>query len=250
MLVNDYVHAFYNFDKIEFLNEFKVEFNKILDESSDNKGYRLYFSSYDDYKVTTEIVFCIVYAETVLFFVSPIKLVVNVDAQLLVTDGGLVTDIDTETIFDQINDGNTPSEIYVNTNSIFDIFSDGSMPSIVYLNDCCNSYGYAFDIFTINKQSNIESAIKILDDELYNCDEFYIDENELMVVALDYLQERIELYKEEIENSIEAEEASVNLNDNPYANDYYDYDENNATKRNSPMIKARTLTKGIDDESI
>ena len=221
------VVSIYNFDRTEFIKEFKESFNEMI-YSDASDVYTMYFSSYDDYKVTTEVIYFSVYDNVAIIFASKSALQLTVDDQLLVLDGDIVI----------------PDRLSI------DNLAETEPSELVYLGDVCNYIGSVYEVYTINRDTSNYKAHFLFNNELLSCNALKNDESELMDISLDFLNERIEKYKDQVEKSIELEEPAVGLDENPYSNDYYDNDEDVKIRKTAPNTEPRKLGSGKRDENI
>ena len=219
--------AIYNFDRIEFIKEFKESFNNMLNSGLAD-SYTMYFSSYDDYKVITEAIYFSIYAEVAIIFASKSVLQVNVDDQLLVLSGDIV-------LSDRLS---------------VDYLTEPESSDLLYLGDICNSIGCVYEVYTVNKELTNYKAHFLYNNELLSCEYLKNDELELMDISLDFLNERIEKYKDQVDKSIELEEPVVGLDENPYANQYYDNDPEVKIRTKTPNAEPRQLGSGKRYENI
>ena len=60
-MIDKGITAFYNDNLDELRIEFKDEFNRLTDNEEEEGLYTFLFSSYHEYTLTTEVVFCMAY---------------------------------------------------------------------------------------------------------------------------------------------------------------------------------------------
>lgn len=221
------VVSIYNFDRTEFIKEFKESFNEMI-HNDVSDVYTMYFSSYDDYKVTTEVIYFTIYDNVAIIFASKSALQLTVDDQLLVLDGDIVL----------------PARLSIDT------LTETEPSELVYLGDICNYNGYVYEVYTINRVDTNYKANFMYANELLSCSSLKNDESELMDISLDFLNERIEKYKEQVDKSIELEEPAVGLDENPYSNDYYDNENEVKIRKTAPNTEPRQLGSGKRNENI
>lgn len=215
-MINRGITAFYGDDLLELKNEFKEEFNSLTD-SQDEGLYTFMFSSYHEYIITTEIVYCMVYEKTALFFVTPYAMQVRLDNNLMVTGG----------------DVNPVGETFEA------LFIDGDKSSLIHIGECCNSKGYTYGIYAFDYTDALNSAIEKVNNGDYSCEALVINDDLLLDVSIDYLDIRIQKFQEQVERSQELEEPIAGLDENPYANAYYD-NEGKAIQ-NRPLNQSERL---------
>jgi hypothetical protein len=216
-MIDHNIISFYNDDPVDLKKEFKDEFNR-LTEDGDEGLYTFLFSSYHEYTVNTEIVFCVIYEDTALFYVTPYSVQLNLDTNLMVTGG----------------------EVTPNGNLFETMFAEGEKSDVVHIGECCNSSGYVYGIYAFSYDKALKSAIAKVESERYNPEILVIDDQDMIDVSMDYLEQRIERFKEQVERSFELEEAVAGLDENPYSNEYYD-DDGRRRARSGPMDSSRTL---------
>ena len=223
-MMHSEVVSIYNFDRTEFLKEFKESFNELIN-SGLSDVYTMYFSSYDDYKVTTEVIYFSTHNDVAMIYASKTAMQVDVDDQLLVLNGDIV-------IKDTLS---------------IDYLSDSD---VLYLGDICNSTGNVFEVYTINKaESNYKANFLYKNDLLY-CECLKNDESELLDISLDFLSERIDKYRGDVQRSLELEEPAIGLDENPYSNDYYDNDTDVKIRKTAPLTEPKTLGSSRRNENI
>lgn len=216
-MIDNEIIAFYNDDPVELKKEFKEEFNRLTVDGN-NGLYTFMFSSYYEYVINTEIVYCIIFDDTALFFVTPYSTQLTLDNNLMVTGGDV-----------------TPSGNVFET-----MFAEGEESDVVHIGECCNSKGFAYGIYAFSYKKALAAAINRVNNELYDPEMLYIDDQDMIDISMDYLEHRIERFHQQVERSFELEEAVAGLDENPYSNDFYDDDGRRAV-RNAPLTKARPL---------
>jgi len=211
--------AFYNDDMVELRQEFKDEFNR-LTEKNEEGLYTFLFSSYHEYMVTTEIVFCMIYEDTALFFVTPYAMQLSLDNNLMVKSG----------------------DIYPNGQTFETLFAEGDNSSVVHIGECCNSKGYAYGIYSFGYKRALAAAIEMVNNETYDIEQLIIDDQDLIDVSIDYLEVRIQKFQDQVDKSHELEEPVEGLDENPYSNAYYDNE--GKPLKNNPLTQVERLGDG------
>lgn len=216
-MIEHHITSFYNDDMVALKTEFKNEFNRLTTEG-DEGVYPFIFSSYHEYVINTEIVFCIIYDETALFFVTPYAMQLTLNNNLMVSGGDV-----------------TPS------GNIFEtMFAEGDESDVVHIGECCNSKGFAYGIYAFSYKKALQCAINKVESENYDAELLVIDDQDLIDISMDYLEHRIERFQQQIDRSFELEEAVAGLDENPYSNEFYD-DDGRRRAKSAPLIQARKL---------
>lgn len=216
-MIDNGITAFYNDDIVNLKLEFKSEFNRLVEEK--NIGLHTFiFSSYHEYIVNSEILHCMMYDDTVLFFVTPCNLYINLDHTLNVIGGGVNSN------------GNTFELMFV----------DGDTPDVVYIGECCNSKGFIYGIYTFTYKKSLDLAVTKVDSDAYNAEILVIDDQYIIDVSMDYIDHRIERFQEQVDRSFELDEPLAGLDENPYSNEFYD-DDGRRISRTGPLTQSRKL---------
>lgn len=126
--------------------------------------------------------------------------------------------------------------------NVVDVVIVSSNPDLVYLGDCCNSHGFYYRMYTLNKSDELSCAIDIINTEIDDIDNLIIDYTELVDISVDFFNERMNMFKTDVNTAIEKEELAVGLDENPYSNRYYDVDK--TTNQKEPLKMARRLGEG------
>jgi len=333
---NNSVVRIYNFDLDECISEFKNSFNDITKSKNSQGIHTFLFSSYNDQKVTTELVYCSIYEKTVIFYVSQAAIQLNIGYRKAEpTDGDESEDNMEEPEFEILGGevlpigGNTfdlmaneaKSDVYYigrynkNTNimelsrnlissnmyelnslrlsdelrlsilnhthpdvshigthvidgNYYDIYTipvnsslkinqiDGigdddnnrdvelmivnSHPDILYLGDCCNMNGFFYSMYTLNKSEELNNAMNLIENELIDTNNLIIDDSELVDTSIDFFNDRINQYKSDINIAIEKEEPPMNIDENPFANGFFD-NMNGDKRQTKPLNAPRRL---------
>src|SRR5574343_341252 len=135
---------------------------------------------------------------------------------------------------DGIDDSNNPN--------IVDVVIIASNPDLVYLGDCCNEKGFYYRIYTLNKVDELAQAINILSDGTNDINNLIIDETELVDVSVDFFNEHMNQYKNEINTAIEKEELPTNIDENPFSNRLFDVER--SVNQKEPLKMSRRLGEG------
>jgi hypothetical protein len=112
-------------------------------------------------------------------------------------------------------------------------------PSLLYLGDCCNEKGFYYSMYTLNKIDELNEAKYIVENELLSTENLVIDTTELVDIAVDYFNERMNQYKTDINTAFEKEELPTNVDDNPFANRLYDVER--GVNQSEPLKMAKRL---------
>lgn len=216
-MIDHDIIAFFNDDPVELKKEFKTEFNQLTEDGKEGL-YTFIFSSYYEYTINTEIVYCMIFDDTALFFVTPYSTQLTLSNDLMVTGGDV-----------------TPSGNLFET-----LFAEGSDSDVVHIGECCNSYGFAYGIYAFSYKKALNVAIDKVNNELYNAELLFIDDQDMIDISMDYLEIRIKRFEAQVETSFELEEAVAGLDENPYSNRFYDDDGRHAA-RHAPLITPRKL---------
>lgn len=215
-MIDHGIIAFYNDDLVEQKIEFKNEFNRLTEDGEEGL-YTFLFSWYHEYTVTTEIVFCMIFEKTALFFVTPYAVKLSLDNNLMVSSGDIV-----------------PSG-----ERFEKMFAEGENSPVTHIGECCNSHGYVYGIYAFGYERALNAAINIVENEFYNSELLIIDDQDMIDISMDFLEYRINKYQEQVERSFELEEPIAGLDENPYANEFYDDDGRRMLR--GPMQQSRML---------
>lgn len=197
--------VFHNSKKetIEILKE------QILSISSDNQSTRensvhnYAFCRYDDYKVITEKMNVLTYPYTIIFLWSPVAVALFLDDKL------------------QVNGGDS-GELKPEDSLMFDFID---LPNIDYLGSIFNNKGELFEAFTVKDETPNIVAKRLFNNRLIPIDNISIEEDDLIHISMEFLKYQIEKFETQIEASLKSEdEPHPALNENPFANKYYDHD--------------------------
>lgn len=112
-------------------------------------------------------------------------------------------------------------------------------PSLLYLGDCCNEKGFYYSMYTLNKIDELNEAKYIVENELLSTENLVIDTTELVDIAVDYFNERMNQYKTDINTAFEKEELPTNVDDNPFANRLYDVER--GVNQSEPLKMTKRL---------
>lgn len=126
--------------------------------------------------------------------------------------------------------------------NVVDVVIVSSNPDLVYLGDCCNASGFYYRMYTLNKSEELSCVIDIINAETNDVDNLVIDYNELVDISVDFFNERMNMFKTDVNTAIEKEELAVGLDENPYSNRYYDVDK--ASNQKEPLKMTRRLGEG------
>lgn len=129
-------------------------------------------------------------------------------------------------------------EGYEHPNAV-DVVIVVSNPNLVYLGDCCNENGFYYRMYTLNKVNELEEAKYIVKNEIFSTENLLIDSTELVDIAVDYFNERMNQYKTDINTAFEKEELPTNIDDNPFANRLYDVER--GVNQTEPLKMAKRL---------
>lgn len=141
-LTNDIVNL-YNFDLDVCISEFKQGFNDITKSKYPHGIHTFIISSYDDFKVTTELVYCSVYDKTVIFYVSQATLQLNIGYKKKDTTEEDSGDAQSEPEFEILG-----GEILPIGSSIFDILGNETKSDVYYI----GRYNKNSDIMGLSKE--------------------------------------------------------------------------------------------------
>jgi hypothetical protein len=201
---------------VDLKTEFKNEFNRLSVDGEEGL-YTFFFSSYHEYVINTEIIFCIIYDNTALFFVTPYSMQLTLDNNLMVSGGDV-----------------TPTG-----NTFEKLFAEGDNSDVIHIGECCNSKGFSYGIYSFSYKKALKDAINKVESEIYDAEILVIDDQDMIDISMDYLEHRIERFQQQIQRSFELEEAVAGLAENPYSNQFYDDDRHRANS--VPMIRPRKL---------
>lgn len=186
----------------EFIKEF-VD----LTSFQDREGlYTFVFSRYFEYRVITEVLYSVVYKNTAIFlWPTSNSFVVDVDEKLNVLGGDYLT-------FKQ------------------DVYTEiGKSPNIDYLSTIVSPMGNVFEAFTLKEPLANKYGKEIFENVFkqgyFNLDSIYITDDYMVELSLNYLEERILKFHDQVDKAIDTDDENAQLSENPYANRYYDRGE-------------------------
>lgn len=215
------VYSVYEFYRVEFIKQVKSQINTCINSDNSNELHTIYTCKYDNYVVHAEAIYFTRINDSVIFFIPTTILRLTLDNELLVTDA--VYDYTGDLMFDYI-------------------YEDSS--EIIYIDNLCDSNGRIFELYTFNNEE-LEQSKYIISNKIYPFDVIIPDVDEYTEMALDFLNERINSFKDQVDKSFELEEPIAELDENPYANDYYDGDISKK-RRSSPITSRKSLGNRID----
>lgn len=182
--------------------DFTTEFNRMMEEGELNEGIHVfYFTRYKDYKVYTEQITAHIYADTVIFYLYSGSMVFDLDDSMQVTNGDIVPK--NHLVLAALNE-NEKSD------------------TLEYIDWVCTPQGHVFEAYTLKYNKPMLRAYEIFDNDDYYLSGLDIRVDELIDTSLMYLADKIEKWEEDVNTSIATDQASVNIEDNPFANKFYD----------------------------
>lgn len=179
--------------------EFTQEFNRMVDEEGIEGAHIFYFCKYKDYKLYTEQLTAHIYQDTVLFYLYGGSMVMELDEQMQVTSG----------------------DMFPMNHLVLSALNDKES-TIERVGEVCTVDGHAFDVMSLKYPKPLQRAYQIYDNEDYYLSGLDVDEEELIDITLLMLATKVEEWQSEVESSVKTDTASVNMNDNPFANRFYD----------------------------
>jgi len=197
----------WNNSLVEAEQDFRGDFIETTSRENKEGLHTYFFSRYDNYKLITEVLYTVVYHDTVLFLWSSFGLILELDTELHVTNGKFIRI--TDSIIDKISD----------------------KKNVEYLGVSTNCYGESFDTFTLKEPRANEHGRYLFDNELVEIEHIAVSDAEFIDMSMNCLEDQIEFFQDEVDRAIakeargEVDEMSVELNENPLANEYYDKNE-------------------------
>lgn len=182
--------------------EFTTEFNRMVEDEEVSGIHVFYFCRYKDYKIYTEQLTAHIYDDTVIFYLYCGSMVIDLDESMQIITGDIFPDN------------------YLVKTALFD-----KKPVIDYLGWVCTPQGHAFEGFSLKFEKPMQRAYEIFDNEDYFLSGLDVLEDELIDISLMYLNSKIEKWESEISNAVIADQASTTIDDNPFANKFYDREE-------------------------
>lgn len=194
--------------------DFATEFNRMMEEGEVNQGIHVfYFSRYKDYKIYTEQLVAHIYSDTVIFYLYNGSMVLDLDDKMQVINGDILPK--NHLVLSALNE---------------------KEETLDYINWVCTPDGHAFEAYTLTYNKPMLRAYEIFDNDDYYLSGLSIEEDELIDVSLMYLSDKIEKWEEDINNSIASDQAGVDIDDNPFANKFYDRAERYQMREDSVRI--------------
>jgi len=186
----------------EFKLEFTTEFNRMTEEEDVEGIHVFYFCRYKEYKIYTEQLTAHIYKDTVLFYLYGGSMVIDLDEQMQIKSGDIIP-----------------------ITNLIESALLGEKPVLECLNWVCTPEGHGFDVYSLKFENPLRRAYEIIDNEDYNISGLNVVESELIDISLLLLKAKIEQWESEINNSVSADQASPTIDDNPFANQFYDREE-------------------------
>jgi len=186
----------------EFKLEFTTEFNRMTEEEDVEGIHVFYFCRYKEYKIYTEQLTAHIYKDTVLFYLYGGSMVIDLDEQMQIKSGDIIP-----------------------ITNLIESALLGEKPVLECLNWVCTPEGNGFDVYSLKFENPLRRAYEIIDNEDYNISGLNVVESELIDISLLLLKAKIEQWESEINNSVSADQASPTIDDNPFANQFYDREE-------------------------
>lgn len=180
--------------------EFRKEFLSVTSESDKEGFYTFLFSRYDDYKIITEVLYAAVYWDTVLFFSPPLAFITSLDSDLNVKGGDYAEMKDS-----RIVDGVVDSK------------------NIEYIGSTVTIFGDMYETYTLLEDGANEKGRKLFENGIFNLENMKVSDDEIVEMSLNFLEYQIEKFQDSADSA--SEDTTVELNDNPLANRFYDKEE-------------------------
>ena len=79
-----------------------------------------------------------------------------------------------------------------------------------------------YDVHTLKYEKPKSVAIDMLEYDRIPVESLLVDEDEMTQIAFDYLEKKIEYFKTKIDEAVDMDSPYVGIDENPYANEYYD----------------------------
>ena len=191
---------------------FKDEFNAIS-EREDNHGlYTFFICSYNEFKVSIEIVYSLVYEKTCLFAYSTKSLTVFLNEKLEIINSKIVNDHKSHFL----------DSVYFNENDL------------EYIGDSCDSVGNLYGLFTIPYENPYHTIVDMLNREHVDFDGICIAESHLLDMAIEFTEYIQETFQHKIDEAIQND-STDGIESNPFANRFYDRNEDKTPILNKPQ---------------
>jgi hypothetical protein len=174
----------------------------MIDEEGIEGAHIFYFCKYKDYKLYTEQLTAHIYQDTVLFYLYCGSMVMDLDEQMQVISGDIVPL--NHLVLSALNDKEA---------------------TIEQVGAVCTVDGHAFDVMSLKYPKPLQRAYQIYDNEDYYLSGLDVNEDELIDITLLMLATKVEEWQSEIEASVKSDSATVTMDDNPFANRFYDRTE-------------------------
>lgn len=182
--------------------QFTTEFNRMVDEEGVSGIHIFYFSRYKDYTIYTEQLVAHIYDDTVIFYLYSGSMLIQLDASMEITTGDIV-----------------PSNHLV-LSSLYD-----DNPIMENVGWVCTPQGHSFEGFSLKFEKPLQRAYEIFDNENYYLSGLTVDEDEIIDVSLMFLKYKVSMWMQEINSSVTADQPTPTIDDNPFANKFYDREE-------------------------
>lgn len=194
------ITVIYN-DNLETMRkEFKEEFNRIVDQDEYAGLHTFVFCAYEALNVYVEVVYAFLGKDTVVFFYDPIQLNMVLSASFEVSE------------FKFRNEQN--------------VFLKAISDDLSYIDMVSDNLANCFEMFTLNYEKTETSALRIYEDELFDVSNIKLDESDIVEIAVDYVNEKIAYYEEQVAKAIMTDDIPSNFEDNPFSNEYYTRKDN------------------------
>jgi len=198
------ITAFYNDDFDELKKEFKIEFNRIIEDGDSEGLHPFYFCYYKDYQLHTELCYCMITPKTAVFLLSPCRLTLMLNEKFEVESGDISPD---SVVFEKL-------------------LSNSDDSDLVYIDSIYNRNGHGYFIYSLKYTKPKKELEYMVENEMIDIERINVNEDEMTEIALDYLEQKIEYFNNKIDEAIDLDSPYVGIDENPYANRFYDKEYN------------------------
>jgi len=187
-------------DNIDLMREeFKELFNDISNTPDNNGLYTFILSSYDDYKIFSEVVYAQILDECAIFLSPCYHMQLNLDDELQVVSGDIVMG----------------SRLFVN--AMYSEISD-----VELLGPIVDPMGFWYDVYGLKYEKPLKVALELYESDSILVENISIDDEYLMDASLKFLEYRIELFTVQVEKVIDDETSAIDIEENPLQNAFFD----------------------------
>lgn len=189
-------------DNIDLMREeFKEVFNDISNTPDNHGLYTFILSAYNEYRIISEIVYVQIFDKFVLFLTPNYHMLLNLDDELQVVNGDIL-----------------PHSVLF-TAAMFD-----NIPDVELIGPVVDAIGNWYDVYSLRYETPLELSIDYYERDIIDLNGISIDDEYLMDASLKFLEYRVELFALQIEKTLTNESSTLDIEENPLQNAYFDRD--------------------------